>query len=580
MFITRLKKLFVNIGLTPPTFALLFCLIAPDAHANTIPSTTEVSEAIAALIASQHNPLLTKPDFSAQADQLNKLYELNDKQLLWLGKDRSLPRIEKALTLLEKADLDALDPNDYDAKTLQHNYQLALTIPQSAVNELVKFDTALSISLLRFIDDLHNGKVKPQQFRYPEQFGNKQSLDPASLLKQSIEQQTLAQIPEIAAPQFEQYRKLKQALIKYRSAPKEPSFEPLIIDKSLRLGDRYSQLTDLRKRLITLGLLSPEESDLDPLAEKVYSKSLVEAVKDFQSLNGLQVDGILGSKTAAMLNQSLDQKIRQIELAMERLRWLPENISGPLIIVNIPAYQLWALNSLDDPEALNMKVIVGKAMKNQTPVLFAEMKYLEFMPYWNIPRNIMNKEILPKLYNDWGYLESQNIELVKVYEGSSSSWDSVFDDIRRGRLRARQRPGKKNPLGKVKFIFPNKADVYLHDTSTHNLFNKSRRDLSHGCVRVEQAEKLAEFVLSHQPNSNWDLEKIRDAMEGSKTRRVPLKKAIPVLFVYTTTFVDQDNRVHFYFDVYNQDAALEKALGKVPSMGDSSLLTSRPSTSS
>ena len=580
MSITRLKKLFFNIGLTPPTFALLFCLVAPDTRANTIPSNTEALEAIAALIASQQNPLLTNPDFSAQAEQLNKLYELNGKQLLWLGKDRSLPRIENALTLLANADLDALNPKDYDAETLKHNFQLALTISPNAVKELVKFDTALSISLLRFIDDLHNGKVKPKQFHYPEQFGNKQSLDPASLLKQSTEQETLTQIPEIAAPQFEQYRKLKQTLVKYRSAPKEPNFEPLVIDKPLHLGDRHPQLSELHNRLIALGILSTEESATDPLAEKIYSKSLVGAVKEFQRINGLEADGIIGSKTAAMLNQSLDQKIRQIELAMERLRWLPKDLNGPLIIVNIPAYQLWAFNSLDDPEALNMKVIVGKAMKNQTPVLFEEMKYLEFMPYWNIPRTIMNKEILPKLYNDWGYLESQDIELVKLYEGSSSSWDSVFDDIRSGRVRARQRPGNKNPLGKVKFIFPNKADVYLHDTSTPRLFSRSRRDLSHGCVRVEQAEKLAEFVLTNQPNSQWDLEKIREAMEGPKTRRVTLKKAIPVLFVYTTTFIDQENRVHFYLDIYNQDAALEKALGKVPALGNSSLLTSRPSTSS
>ncbi len=135
-----------------------------------------------------------------------------------------------------------------------------------------------------------------------------------------------------------------------------------------------------------------------------------DGVKEFQRRNGLQVDGIIGKQTAALLNQSLDQKILQVELTMERLRWLPDNLSGPLIVVNIPAYELWALDTLDDDEPLNMKVIVGKALKNETPVLLEEMKYIEFMPYWNIHRSIMNKEILPKLYENWGYLQNQDIE--------------------------------------------------------------------------------------------------------------------------------------------------------------------------
>jgi len=163
---------------------------------------------------------------------------------------------------------------------------------------------------------------------------------------------------------------------------------------------------------------------------------------------------------------------------------------------------------------------------------------------------------------------------------NSGSWDSVFDDIRHGRVRARQRPGKRNPLGKVKFIFPNKEDVYLHDTSTHNLFSRSRRDFSHGCVRVAEAEKLAEFVLNNQPESTWDTTAIQEAMSGTKTRRITLKKPIPVLFFYATSFVDHNNQIQFYRDIYEQDVALEKALGKFTGVETNNLLTAKTSTPS
>lgn len=557
----------MKINSTPLALVFLFSLAWSCVFANaTSPSNNPTAEAIETIIGSKHNSLLSKPDFSNQAEQLKKLYALNDNQLLWLSQNRSTPTIETALSLLKQADADGLNPKDYDAENLTYHFRAALTLSENATNELAKFDTALSIALIRLINDLHSGRIQPQQFDYPGEFGDKHDLDAASLVKQNLEQQSLQQIPEIAAPHFEQYRKLKKALSDYRKLPKDSDFQPLIFDRALRLGDFHPQLADLRQRLIDLGILPAETP-----AETHYSKPMMQAVKEFQRLNGLQTDGIIGSQTAALLNRSVEQKIRQIELAMERLRWLPENLSGPLIIVNIPAYQLWAFDSLDATESLNMKVIVGKALKNQTPVLLEEMKYLEFMPYWNIPRNIMNQEILPKLYSDWGYLQSQDIELVQLYEGNSSSWDSVFDDIRSGRVRARQRPGKKNPLGRVKFIFPNKADVYLHDTSTPSLFSRSRRDFSHGCVRVEQAEKLAEFVLSHQPDSTWDQERIQEAMAGPKTRRVPLKRAIPVLFFYTTAFIDHDDQIHFYPDVYDQDAALSKALEKLPFLESSSI---------
>jgi murein L,D-transpeptidase YcbB/YkuD len=200
-----------------------------------------------------------------------------------------------------------------------------------------------------------------------------------------------------------------------------------------------------------------------------------------------------------------------------------------------------------------MKVIVGKSPNNQTPILWEEMKYLEFMPYWNIPQSIFKKEILPKTANNRDYLASHDIELIRHQNSAEKGGGSY--------IRARQRPGSKNPLGRVKFVFPNKADVYLHDTPGRAAFNKSRRDLSHGCVRVSDPERLAEFVLGEQ--KGWDIERIKEAMSTPKTRHVTLKHSVPVLFYYGTTFVDPENQLRFYPDIYGQDEQLKQALNKL-----------------
>lgn len=571
---TGFKKLAINVGLMLPVVLLLFFSAQPHSSADENSQAIDASTAIAAIVNSQQNALLAKPNFSKITEQLSNLYKQHNNQLLWLGVNRSETNIQQALTILKNAGADGLSASDYDAESLTVNLQLATSMPTSAVNELAKFDTALSIALLRFLNDLHSGRINPQQLDYPEPFGHKAKLDLAGLLKEAMDQQSLPALPERLQPKLKQYQQLKQVLASYRQAPKGSAFQPLIFDGALRPGQRHSQMADLQQRLIALGAL-PDNAKTTPVTD-IYSPELQEGVKNFQHDIGLKADGVIGKETAAKLNESLEQKILRIELTMERLRWLPDDIEGPMIIVNIPAFQLWAFNSANDTETLNMRVIVGKALQNQTPVLFEQMEYLEFMPYWNIPKSIMDKEILPKLYNDFTYLQSQNMELVnRSAPDDLDALEGFMDDIRRGRVRARQRPGSGNPLGKVKFIFPNKEDVYLHDTSNHNLFNRSRRDFSHGCVRVADAEKLAEFVLSNQPESNWDLPAIQEAMSGSKTRRVTLKKPIPVLFLYATSFVDQNNQIHFYNDIYQQDVALEKALGKLSNLDDNSMLTAK-----
>jgi len=523
---------------------------------------TNVKQVLDELMAIKQLPLLQQAAFSEQSKDLAQLYRMNANRLLWLGEGRSEKNLNDALDVLSNAEADGLNPIDYDAAQLRHYFQQAVSLPQTDVQVLASYDLALSISLLRYIHDLYSGRVDPHNFNYPQQFGTKPPINAVVLLKRSLDQETVYELPQEATPKIKQYSLLKQALadIRQQAANTEP-LPKLSFAKPIHPGEYDMQLPLLRQYLQKEGELTQPEIDKANEVELLYDDATKEAVIRLQKQQNIVADGVIGRRTLTMLNQTLKEKITLIELAMERLRWLPAQPSGPQIIVNIPAFQLWALNSPDDDNALNMKVVVGKAEENQTPVLWQEMQYLEFMPYWNIPRSIMDKEILPKMQTARGYLAKQDIELVERNDDhSSEDPQDIIGNIKHGHLRARQLPGKKNPLGKVKFIFPNKDDVYLHDTPFRWAFNQDRRDFSHGCVRVAEAQKLAQFVLSSQ--QGWDKTAIEQAMSNDKTQRVSLKKSIPVLFFYSTAYAGQDNKLRFYPDIYGLDAQLQDALHK------------------
>ncbi|ANE56436.1 hypothetical protein AYM39_15445 [Methylomonas sp. DH-1] len=518
---------------------------------------TDAGKAIETLLNSGRLPLLARADFSEQRPALARLYGANGNRPLWFGAANPAQNREQALAVLRNAADDGLDPRHYDAERLAEYARQAGSAPADAV---AGYDVALTVALLRYADDLHSGRVDPRKLDYPAQLGTlRPQPDLAAVLQRHLHMQSLAKLPAELAPDNEQYRLLKRALADFRRQTPNAA-AGLAFARSLHPGDRDAQLPELRRRLRELSLLgSPAAADAGQTGDE-YDPATVAAIMQLQDQQGLKADGVIGRQTLALLNQSVPEKIAAIELAMERIRWLPKSAGGPHIVVNIPAFQLWAFKDTQDQQPLRMKVIVGKAPENLTPMLAEDMKYLEFMPYWNIPKSIMDKEILPKLEGDEAFLDDQDIELVERFSDDEQAEDIVAD-LRQGRLRARQRPGAKNPLGRVKFVFPNKADVYLHDTPGKAAFNRDRRDLSHGCVRVAEAEKLAEFVLDGQ--EGWSLESIRQAMAGPKTQRVSLKKSVPVLFFYATAFVDRDGQPRFYPDIYGYDAALRNALNKL-----------------
>lgn len=256
------------------------------------------------------------------------------------------------------------------------------------------------------------------------------------------------------------------------------------------------------------------------------------------------------------------RRAEQIRLALERLRWAPRTLKGRMIVVNVPAFELVALDTqscVARPE-LRSRVIVGDADRSRTPVLFDEMTAVEFWPYWNVPRSILLAEILPPLRRNSRYLRAREMEVVNsrgevVGDGGTPE---ILAGLANGSLSVRQRPSRANALGVVKFLFPNLANVYAHDTPSRELFDQERRDFSHGCIRVEKASSLAQWVMAGEPG--WSAERVRAALRGPVTRRVALERPIPVLIMYTTAVADPSGEVRYFDDVYGLDAPLTRAL--------------------
>jgi murein L,D-transpeptidase YcbB/YkuD len=333
------------------------------------------------------------------------------------------------------------------------------------------------------------------------------------------------------------------------------------LQKTVKSGDAYSSVQQLGDRLRLIGDL-PQSAVADPNST-TYSEPLVEAVKHFQARHGLKSEGRLDKETIAQLNTPLRSRVIQLEDSLERWRWLPADYPQLPVAVNIPGFKLRVFSD-DHTVALQMNVVVGKALNHQTPVFAKEMKYIIFRPYWNLPLDITRAEIVPKLQRNPRYLARKGFEATDqnghiVAAGAVSQ--AMLAEIKSGRILVRQKPGPRNALGLIKFMFPNEFEVYLHSTPAPELFNQSRRDFSHGCIRVEKPAELAAWLLQDQPK--WTLEKIETAMQsGPDSQQVNLSRPVPVVIVYLTAIVEENGEVYFYDDIYGLDKTLNDALAK------------------
>ena len=506
---------------------------------------------------------LTWPRFPNYRDEVTSLYSGGDWRPLWSDSGRPTEDARTVISLLRDARERGLRPEDYDALALQRRFDELSAPERRGARDVAWFDLALSIGILRHLSDVHMGRVNPKHLAVGINVERKK-LDLARFIREALERRRVAELVRDAEPTFVQYRNLKTILAHYRTLAADPSLPTLAVKGIVRPGDSLATMPALRRRLVAFGDLPVEAAAAD---ESHYSGEVVAAVARFQERHGLTVDSVIGPGTLAALNVTPAKRVRQIELALERIRWLPALDVGPFVVVNVPGFTLYAFDSLGSSGAptLTMNVVVGSAdVGRRTPLFERDMEYLVFRPYWVIPPGILSREILPAVRRSSAYLSRNDME---VYRGSGDTGPALpatpanLARVGRGGIGIRQRPGPHNSLGLVKFIFPNDHNVYMHDTPATELFSRARRDFSHGCIRLEDPAGFAVWVL--RDSVTWSAERVRDAMErGPNSRRVNLARPLPVVIYYATAVVRPTGVPAFYDDIYGHDARLERELAK------------------
>jgi murein L,D-transpeptidase YcbB/YkuD len=497
--------------------------------------------------------------FSDYQKSVKEFYDAGNYQLEWTRGGKPTPQALELIGILQNAAEKGLDSKDYDGDRWAARINGLGRAAGREESAAVRMDVALTVSAMRYISDLHLGRVDPKTL-HPDFDPERHKYDLAQFLRHRvIPASSVKDALQVVEPPFPGYRRTEAALDKYLQLAQEEVPDPLpAVKKPVAPGQSYEALAKLAARLKFLGdLPAPANVAQD---STIYQGEVVDAVKRFQQRHGLASEGKLGPQTIEELNRPMSFRVQQLQLTLERWRWLPDNFDVPPIIVNIPEFLLRAYDDQGNP-TLSMPVVVGRAMRTQTPVMEEDMKYVVFWPYWNVPPSILRGEMVPKIATDPAYLQKGNYE-VATYSGQVVTDGVVSADVlaqlRAGKLMVRQKPGPKNALGLVKFIFPNSNNVYLHSTPSVSLFAESRRDFSHGCIRVQNPPALAKWVLRNNPG--WTPEKIDAAFKAANNLQVNLTKPIPVLIVYGTAVVPEKGTAEFFPDIYGFDKKLEKLI--------------------
>jgi murein L,D-transpeptidase YcbB/YkuD len=535
----------------------------PSASAVDVAGVPPLLQAIAAsgTLADLH-----APNFTDYRYLVVKFYESVNYAPVWVRDGQPTPQALVVIAALENSVHKGLNPEDYDASLWPQRLNAFKSSPVSA-DTIAKFDAALTVGTMRYISDVHIGRVNPKQFKFGIDIEQKKYDLPQLLLQKIVNGNNVPDVLNEVEPQLLFYKRTEAALQIYLNRAAEEKLVPLPdAPKAPAPGDTYAAVGPLADRLRFLGDL-PQGAVVDT-SSGIYNGALVDAVKHFQIRHGIAPDGKLGKDTLRQLNMPMSVRVTQLEDALERWRWLPPDFPVLPVAVNIPEFVLRVFNP-DHSIAMRMHVIAGKAVGHQTPVFAQNMRYIVFRPYWNVPPSIARGEIVPHLLKDPGYLGKKGFEITdssgKVVASGSAS-PEVIADLRAGRLMVRQKPAADNALGLIKFIFPNDNNVYLHSTPSQTLFSQTRRDFSHGCIRVEYPAELAAFLLQTQPNGQkWTVDAVKAAMQsGPDNQQVNLATPIPVVIVYFTAVAEENGEVYFFDDIYGHDKSLDTVLAKGP----------------
>jgi murein L,D-transpeptidase YcbB/YkuD len=513
---------------------------------------------------------VARSDRPADRDALARIYASADARPIWtvLGSGPTRQALA-AIDVLASSAAHGLEPARYDVETLRSLAPLAGGSPADAA----RFDVSLTRAVTRLVVDLHMGRIDPRRVRF-DLPNVHDRIDLVGMVTAVAEADDVPAAVAQAEPSYAGYHALKRALARYRLLAADTSLRPLPLPgKTIRPGDAYPDAPALARLLAALGDLSPGDM---PSASRAWTSpprftgALVDAIVNFQARHGLESDSVIGPATIAQLGVPLAHRVRQIQLTLERWRWLPDVAPERYLVVNIPAFRLYAFESdfIARQPTLAMNVIVGQAGgRHDTPVFTATMNEVVFHPYWDVPPRIARTELIPIFRRQPRYFDREGFEIVRRGTGDVESmpFPPTATNLARvvdGELRLRQRPGPSNALGSVKFVFPNRYNVYLHDTPMQQLFARTRRDFSHGCIRTEHPADLAGLVLRGQ--TPWTRGTIDSVMAGGTTVHVAIVRPVTVFVLYATAVVDATGDVSFYPDLYRHDAALEHALRLTP----------------
>jgi len=482
-------------------------------------------------------------------------------QPAWV-EDGRLTQADVLMKAIEETYGDGLTPAYYHLKLIR---SLTARVKKGLISDrarLADLDVLLTDAFITLGCHLSGGCVDPVTIK-SQWFAKRSTVDVASVLEQALEKKRIREAVMKLRPQEASYDRLRQALAVYRSFLLRGDWPRVSGGRLLRRGSVSDRIAQLKRRLAASGDIADDMTN----RTKVFDTDLEEAVMSFQKRHGLNADGIVGSETLNALNVPLKNRIRQIELNMERLRWILGNVEQRSIVVNIANFELYVEEN--GKSVLSMKVVVGKPYLD-TPVFTAKMTYLIINPSWNVPDSIARKEILKEIRKNPDYLLKENIQVLKGWGSREEEIDPREIDWSRVTpenlpYRFRQEPGPLNPLGRLKFMLPNKFDVYLHDTPAKGLFAANVRAFSHGCTRIEKPIELAEYVLRDDPD--WSRERLLAAIDEGKEQEVNIPHPLNVHFLYLTAWVDERGTLQFRNDIYGRDKLLDEALHAKPPFG-------------
>jgi L,D-transpeptidase YcbB len=488
---------------------------------------------------------------------LPSFYERREYRPVWSDSTGPLPIAAELVLALRAAGREGLRPSDYHIEGIQDLLDRIRTAPTAAhpdARVLADLDLLLTDAYLVYGSHLVSGRVDPETFD-PEWQANRRGADMVAVLEGALADGRIASSLQGLLPPQKGYWRLREALERYRLIASQGGWPTVPAGPVSRLGSREPRIELLRRRLGMVG-------DLDSVSTaepQLFDEGVESALRRFQERHGLEPTVALDAPTLAALDVPASERVRQIVLNLERWRWLPQDLGYRHVLVNIAASDLRVEEG--EQAVFTMRVIVGQPYR-RTPVFSDTMRYIVLSPYWNVPRNIAVQDKLPLIRRDPGYLAKQNIKVFDGWGADATEVDPTTVDW--GRVtpanfhyHLRQDPGPQNALGAVKFMFPNKYNVYLHDTPTRDLFARADRNFSSGCIRLERPIDLAVYLLGDE---GWTREQILAAVRARAERTVPLRQPIPVHLLFWTAWADEQGQMEFRRDPYGRDQRLQAAL--------------------